>query len=220
MTYELKLCQERCTELEDRLHKEKKLRRRVERDSEELQQSSSHESSDDDTESEWVDNRERNQGSMEMERKANHKVVEGLDRMQGRSGTCKNSVTCVSQNGGFRKKNLSQVCYKILAILSCFDPSNFKATSCSKAVTRQGNELLAYDCHQLTLFPGRISSYPKNFKMLLFVARVTEDVGDLSSLALDFCCKEITTESLELRIELLLFKKTPCWADFAIIGFV
>ena len=27
---------------------------------------------------------------------------------------------------------------------------------------------------------------------------------------------EITTESLELRIELLLFKKTPCWADFAI----
>ena len=104
--------------------------------------------------------------------------------------------------------------------LICFDPSNFKATSCSKAVTRQGNEVLAYDCHQLTLFPRRISSYPKNFKMLLFVARVTEDVGDLSSLALAFCCREITTESLELRIELLLFKKTPCWADFAIIGFV
>ena len=99
--------------------------------------------------------------------------------------------------------------------LICFDPSNFKATSCSKAVTRQGNELLAYDCHQLTLFPRRISVYPKNFKMLLFVARVTEDVGDLylfSSLALAFCCREITTESLELRIELLLFKKTPCWA--------
>ena len=107
--------------------------------------------------------------------------------------------------------------------LICFDPSNFKATSCSKAVTRQGNELLAYDCHQLTLFPRRISSYPKKFKMLLFVARVTEDVGDLSSLALAFCWREIiliTTESLELRIELLLFKKTPCWADFAIIGFV
>ena len=70
--------------------------------------------------------------------------------------------------------------------LICFDPSNSKATSCSKAVTRQlqGNELLAYDCHQLTLFPRRISSYPKNFKMLLFVARVTEDVRDLSSLAL------------------------------------
>ena len=85
--------------------------------------------------------------------------------------------------------------------LICFDPSNFKATSCSKAVTRQGNELLAYDCHQLTLFPRRISFYPKNFKMLLFVARVTEDVGDLylfSSLALAFCCREITTESLEL----------------------
>ena len=32
--------------------------------------------------------------------------------------------------------------------------------------------------------------------MLLFVARVTEDVGDLSSLALAFCCIEITTESL------------------------
>ena len=106
--------------------------------------------------------------------------------------------------------------------LICFEPSNSKATSCSKAVTRQlqGNELLAYDCHQLTLFPRRISSYPKNFKMLLFVARVTEDVGDLSSLPLAFCCKEITTESLQLRIELLLFKKTPCWADFAIIGFV
>ena len=59
MTYELKLCQERCTDLEDRLHKEKKLRRRVERDLEELQQSSSHESNDDDTESEWVDNRKK-----------------------------------------------------------------------------------------------------------------------------------------------------------------
>ena len=92
--------------------------------------------------------------------------------------------------------------------LICFDPSNFKATSCSKAVTRQGNELLAYDCHQMTLFPRRISFYPNNFKMLLFVARVTEDVGDLylfSSLALAFCCREITTESSELRIELLLF---------------
>ena len=74
--------------------------------------------------------------------------------------------------------------------LICFDPSNSKATSCSKAVTRQGNELLAYDCHQLTLFLRRISSYPKNFKMLLFVARVTEDVGDLSSVALAFCCRE------------------------------
>ena len=37
---------------------------------------------------------------------------------QGRSGRCKNCVTCESQNGGFRKKNLSQVCHKILAILS------------------------------------------------------------------------------------------------------
>ena len=37
---------------------------------------------------------------------------------QGQSGTCKNCVTCVSQNGGFRKKTLSQVCHKILAILS------------------------------------------------------------------------------------------------------
>ena len=43
----------------DRLHKEKKLRLRVERDLEELQESSSHESSDDDTESEWVDNRKK-----------------------------------------------------------------------------------------------------------------------------------------------------------------
>ena len=106
--------------------------------------------------------------------------------------------------------------------LICFDPSNFKVTSCSKAVTRQGNGLLAYDCRQLTLFPRKISFYPKNSKMLLFGARVTEDVGDLylfSSLALAFCCREITTESLELRIELLLFKKTHCWADFAIIGF-
>ena len=106
--------------------------------------------------------------------------------------------------------------------LSCFDLSNFKATSSSKAVTRQGNGQLAYDCHQLTLFPRKSSFYPKNLKMLLFGARVTEDVGDLylfSSVALAFCCREITTESLELRIELLLFKKTPCSADFAIIGF-
>ena len=123
----------------------------------------------------------------------------------------KNFKPGVSQNTGY------------FIWLICFDPSNFKVTSCSKAVTRQGNGLLAYDCHQLTLFPRKISFYPKNFKMLLFEARVTEDVGDLylfSSLALAFCCREITTESLELRIELLLFKKTPCWADFAIIGFV
>ena len=59
MTHELKLSQERCTDLEDRLHKEKKLRRRVERNLEELQHSSSHDSSDDDTESEWVDNRKK-----------------------------------------------------------------------------------------------------------------------------------------------------------------
>ena len=142
------------------------------------------------------------------------------------------------RGGQVNLKTVSHVCHKMAVFgkkfkpgvsqntgyfyiwLICFDPSNFKATSCGKAVTRQGNELLAFDCHQLTLFPRRISPYPKNFKMLLFVARVTEDVGDLSSLALAFCCIEITTESLELRIELLLFKKTPCWADFAIIGFV
>ena len=52
-----------------------------------------------------------------------HAVVLGVATVikpleQGRSGTCKNCVTCVSQNGGFRKKNLSQVCHKILAILS------------------------------------------------------------------------------------------------------
>ena len=38
---------------------------------------------------------------------------------------------------------------------------------------------------------------------MLFGARVTEDVGDLYlflSLALAFCCREITTESLEVRI--------------------
>ena len=118
------------------------------------------------------------------------------------------------------------MCQKILAIkfiwLICFDPSNFKVRSCSKAVSRQGNELIAYDCHQLTLFHRKIGFYPKNLKMLSG-ARLTEDVGDLylfSSLALAFCCRENTTESLELRIELLLFKKIPCWADFAIIGFV
>ena len=63
--------------------------------------------------------------------------------------------------------------------LICFDPSNFKVRSCSKAVSRQGNELIAYDCHQLTLFPRKIVFYPKNFKMLLFGARLTEDIGDL-----------------------------------------
>ena len=113
----------------------------------------------------------------------------------------KNFKPGVSQNTGY------------FIWLMYFDPSNFKVTCCNKAVTRQGNGLLAYDCHQLTLLPRKISFYPKNFKMLLFGARVTEDIGDLylfSSLALAFCCREITTESLELRIELLLFKKTPC----------
>ena len=88
-------------------------------------------------------------------------------------------------------------------------------------MTRQGNGLLAYNCHQLTLFPGKISFYPKNFKML-FGARVTEEVGDLylfSSLPLAFCCREITTESLELRIELLLCKRLLV-GQTAIIGFV
>ena len=97
-----------------------------------------------------------------------------------------------SRGGQVHVKTVSHVCHKMAVFgkkfkpgvsqntgyfyiwLICFDPSNFKATSCSRAVTRQGNELLAYDCHQLTLFPRRISSYPKNFKMLLFVARVTE----------------------------------------------
>ena len=41
--------------------------------------------------------------------------------------------------------------------------------------------------------------------------------GGMVTGQIDTC---IATESLELRIELLLFKKTPCWADFAIIGFV
>ena len=40
MKYDLRQCQERCTDLEDRLTREKKLRRRVEKDLEELQQSS------------------------------------------------------------------------------------------------------------------------------------------------------------------------------------
>ena len=100
----------------------------------------------------------------------------------------KNFKPGVSQNTGY------------FIWLIFFDPSNFKVTSCSKAVTRQGNGLLAYDCHQVTLFSGKINFYPKNFKMLLFGARVTEDVGDLylfSSLALAFCCREITTESKE-----------------------
>ena len=122
----------------------------------------------------------------------------------------KNFKPGVSQNTGY------------FIWLICFDPSNFKITSCSKAVNRHGNGLLAYDCHQLTLFPRKISFYPKNFKMLLFEARVTEDVGDFylfSSLALAFCCREITTEPLELR-SIAVVQKTPCWADFAIIRFV
>ena len=40
MKYDLRQCQERCTDLEGRLTREKKLRRRVEKDLEELQQSS------------------------------------------------------------------------------------------------------------------------------------------------------------------------------------
>ena len=50
--------------------------------------------------------------------------------------------------------------------------------------------------------------------MLLFGARVTEDVGDLYLHLLHLLLlREITIESSELRIELPLFKKTPCWAD-------
>ena len=40
MKYDLRQCQERCTDLEDNLTREKKLRRKVENDLEELQQSS------------------------------------------------------------------------------------------------------------------------------------------------------------------------------------
>ena len=86
-----------------------------------------------------------------------------------------------SRGGQVHVKTVSHVCHKMAVFgkkikpgvsqntgyfyiwLISFDPSNFKATSCSIAVTRQGNELLAYDCHQLTLFPRRISSHPKNF---------------------------------------------------------
>ena len=80
------------------------------------------------------------------------------------------------------KKCLSQVCHKILAIfiwLICFDPSNFKITCLSKAVTRQGNGLLAYDCHQLTLFPVKISFYLKNFLNAAFCGQ--RDRGRLAN---------------------------------------
>ena len=87
----------------------------------------------------------------------------------------KNFKPGVSQNTGY------------FIWLICFDPSNFKVSSCSKAVTRQGNGLLAYDCHQLTLFPRKISFYPKNFKML-FGARVTEDIGNLYLYLLVISC--------------------------------
>ena len=134
-------------------------------------------------------------------------------------------------------KTVSHVCHKMAVFgkkfkkgvsqntgyfiwLICFDPSNFKVTSCSKAVTRQRNGLLAYDCHQLTLFPRKISFYPKNFKMLLFGARVTEDVGNLYLFSISCSCfllqrdyNRIELNWIELRIELLLFKKTPCWTD-------
>ena len=102
---------------------------------------------------------------------------------------------CVT-NGGFWKNfkpGVSQNTGYFIWLI-CFDPSNFKVTSCCRAVARQGNGLLAYDCHQLTLFPRKISFYPKNFKMLLFGARVTEDVGDLylfSSLALAFTAERL-----------------------------
>ena len=105
--------------------------------------------------------------------------------------------TIVSRGGQVHVKTVSHMCHKMAVsgkkkfkpdvsqntgyfiLLICSDPSNFKVTCFNKAVTRQGNRLLAYDCHQLTLFPRKISFYPKNFKLLLFGARVTEDVDDL-----------------------------------------
>ena len=38
MNYELRICNERCTDLEDRLYREKKLRRKVEEDLHELEE--------------------------------------------------------------------------------------------------------------------------------------------------------------------------------------
>ena len=88
-----------------------------------------------------------------------------------------------TRGGQVHVKTVSHVCHKMAVLeknfkpgvsqntgyfiwLICFDPSNFKVTSCSKAVTRQGNGLLAYDCHQLTLFPRIVEKLVSILKIL------------------------------------------------------
>ena len=70
---------------------------------------------------------------------------------QGRSGTCKNCVTFVSQNDGFWKKKLSQVCHKIPVIfiwLICFDPSHFKVAFHSLPRLLKNDQV----CHKFPAF--------------------------------------------------------------------
>ena len=78
ITHELNLCQ-------DRLHEEKKLRRRVERELEELQQSGSQESSDDDTASEWVGNREKKPRKYGNREKSKSRRDEKVEQKNGRN---------------------------------------------------------------------------------------------------------------------------------------
>ena len=145
-----------------------------------------------------------------------------LSTSQGRSGRCKNCVTCVSQNGDFRKKNLSQVCHKILAILSGWFALTQVIPKQQVVVKlwpgREMNCLLMiainWHCSLEELVP-----IPKILKCCCLWPGWQRTLVIFHLLHLLFAA-EITTESLELRIELLLFKKTPCWADFAIIGFV
>ena len=83
MTHELKLCQERCNDLEDRLHKEKKLGRRVERDLENFNKVVHMNQVMTILRVNGLTTGKRNQGSMKMARKANHEVTKWSDRMVG-----------------------------------------------------------------------------------------------------------------------------------------
>ena len=86
MNYELRICNERCTDLEDRLYGEKKLRRKVEEDLHELEErhreSSSTESSSSGDES---DSSSEPRSKRKDRRKSRDKRKVGLPKTGGRS---------------------------------------------------------------------------------------------------------------------------------------
>ena len=102
MNYELRICNERCTDLEDRLYREKKLRRKVEEDLHELEErhreSSGIESSSSGEES---DSSSEPRSKRKDRRKSRDKKKVGLPKTGGRSskrGNRCNKARCPSKS--------------------------------------------------------------------------------------------------------------------------